>query len=230
MPEAGRAPTWSWVSIDAKIWFEAPYGDVVHAFCTVLDVICDPLSQDPTGQVKFGHLKISGYLIKVEMTRRANPGMESPWVMNVDGLRRPPLYSDTIPSTHSAVRFRIPPWYSYTFGKKRASSTVFGISPAVRLLTVPATTSKPESFEPDYDFFRSGEFGMEAPNEVYCLMWFCIVRIYMNLPVPLAFGMTPSRHWRCMNLHLCLTYTQLILHPFVTKLCRWCDSALLGFT
>jgi hypothetical protein len=32
----------------------------------------------------------------------------------------------------------------------------------------------------------------------------------MNLPVPLALGMNPSRHWRCMNLHLCLTYTQLI--------------------
>lgn len=47
MPEAGRAPTWSWVSIDAKIWFEAPYGDVVHAFCTALDVICDPLSNWP---------------------------------------------------------------------------------------------------------------------------------------------------------------------------------------
>jgi hypothetical protein len=39
----------------------------------------------------------------------------------------------------------------------------------------------------------------------------------MNLPVPLALGMTPSQHWRCMNLHLCLTYTQLILHPFVTN-------------
>lgn len=38
----------------------------------------------------------------------------------------------------------------------------------------------------------------------------------MNLPVPLALGITPS-HWRCMNLHLCLTHTQLILHLFVTK-------------
>jgi hypothetical protein len=59
-------------------------------------------------------------------------------------------------------------------------------------------------------------------------MWFCIVRIYTNLPVPLALGMTLSRHWRCMNLHLCLTYPQLILHHFVTELCRWCDSALLS--
>jgi hypothetical protein len=50
----------------------------------------------------------------------------------------------------------------------------------------------------------------------------------MNLPVPLALRMTPSRHWRCMNLHFCLTHTQLILHPFVTKLCSWCDSALPG--
>jgi hypothetical protein len=135
-----RAPTWSWVSVEAEIWFEARYDEIVHPFCTILDVSCVPSSQDLTGRVSSGDLRVSGYLIKVKMTRRANFGKESTWVVDVDGPRRPPLHSDTMPITSSAFRPRIPPWYSYGFKKKEPSSIISGSSSAASVLTVSTLT------------------------------------------------------------------------------------------
>ncbi len=64
-PTTWRAPSWSWASINTKVYFEdAKDGYESSDSAEVHDVICDPAGSDPTGELKMksSSLVISGYL------------------------------------------------------------------------------------------------------------------------------------------------------------------------
>ncbi|KAF1810149.1 HET-domain-containing protein [Eremomyces bilateralis CBS 781.70] len=62
-----RAPTWSWASVDGRIYFLRRRYGTWSAISRILDVITVPVSQDLTGQLKGGHLRIRGLLRQVRL-------------------------------------------------------------------------------------------------------------------------------------------------------------------
>jgi hypothetical protein len=67
-PKPWQAPSWSWMSVDSRVMFEPRQdSDKTVSFCRVSDAICKPSSQNLTGQVSPGYMKISGCLIQATM-------------------------------------------------------------------------------------------------------------------------------------------------------------------
>ena len=62
-PDLYRAPSWSWASIDAEIRFQNCYDEVF--LIDILDANVLLQSEDPTGQVKGGEIRLRGGLYKV---------------------------------------------------------------------------------------------------------------------------------------------------------------------
>ncbi|KAJ9606340.1 hypothetical protein H2200_009301 [Cladophialophora chaetospira] len=56
-PDAYRAPSWSWASVEAECLMWVPYpADEVDYHCKVEEAVCTLVSPDPYGQVSGGHL------------------------------------------------------------------------------------------------------------------------------------------------------------------------------
>jgi hypothetical protein len=60
-----RAPSWSWASVDGKIFMISRPGDRYTNLCRVVDLQTVPVGADETGQLKGGALTIAGHLITV---------------------------------------------------------------------------------------------------------------------------------------------------------------------
>lgn len=63
-PQKYRAPTWSWASVDGAVIYSELGGDY-HPLARVLEAITIPLSEDLTGSLKGGHIRMLGYLRQV---------------------------------------------------------------------------------------------------------------------------------------------------------------------
>jgi hypothetical protein len=58
--ENWRAPTWSWASIDGKVFFSHLGSQSPQALVTVLNVKTTPVGEDPMGQISSGTLVLAG--------------------------------------------------------------------------------------------------------------------------------------------------------------------------
>ena len=66
-PQKRRAPSWSWASVLGPIkWYD--HGFIYKAHTTVLEVHCDLLAKDTTGQVISGYVMLSGLLFSADLT------------------------------------------------------------------------------------------------------------------------------------------------------------------
>ena len=64
-PMSYRAPSWSWASIDGKVWSSrSGYDGVV---ITVLDVRVTPIGPESTGQIKDGFIRLNGRIFLAEL-------------------------------------------------------------------------------------------------------------------------------------------------------------------
>jgi hypothetical protein len=67
-PSVYRAPSWSWASIDANISYYSPHWAEVfsRSMITVEEAITQPVTNDPTGQVRSGRIRIRGATLNAE--------------------------------------------------------------------------------------------------------------------------------------------------------------------
>ncbi|KAK3321519.1 heterokaryon incompatibility protein-domain-containing protein [Cercophora scortea] len=59
-PDGWRAPTWSWASLDAPVEFPFKDSPAVEMHFEIKDVSCTPATDNETGQVSQGYLKLEG--------------------------------------------------------------------------------------------------------------------------------------------------------------------------
>jgi hypothetical protein len=64
-PHPYRAPSWSWASVDANItWpYISPYS---KALVNIQETAVQPVTNDPMGQIRGGHIKLRGRVVKAE--------------------------------------------------------------------------------------------------------------------------------------------------------------------
>jgi hypothetical protein len=76
-PQKYRAPSWTWASVDANIISGFRLLTNSIAMIRVEDANVQPLTNDPTGQVCGGHIRLRGMIAKAEF--RAEPLNEGVW-------------------------------------------------------------------------------------------------------------------------------------------------------
>ncbi|KAK3684335.1 heterokaryon incompatibility protein-domain-containing protein [Podospora appendiculata] len=67
-PDAWRAPTWSWASLDAPVEFPFKDSSAVEMHFKIIGVNCKPATDDETGRVKQGYLKLQGLTARGKLT------------------------------------------------------------------------------------------------------------------------------------------------------------------
>lgn len=73
-PEAWRAPSWSWVSVDGEVSYEWVEGERVAELVKVKDVRVVPRGRNPLGAVGKAWLKLVGPVVEVELHAKVEGG------------------------------------------------------------------------------------------------------------------------------------------------------------
>jgi hypothetical protein len=70
-----RAPTWSWACVDRPVTFSSLREPDLkwNQIAFVQEVVVSPLNGDVTGQLSGGHLRLSGFLIKLDIRKFPEP-------------------------------------------------------------------------------------------------------------------------------------------------------------
>lgn len=67
-PHPYRAPSWSWASVDANITW--PYVSRINKpLVSVQEAIVQPVTDDPMGQIRGGHIKLRGRVVKADFRK-----------------------------------------------------------------------------------------------------------------------------------------------------------------
>jgi hypothetical protein len=84
-PKRWRAPTWSWVSVDSAVNFEAEFKHMERGVCRMLPLCkilraeCTLVGPDTTGEISSGYIIISGHVIPMQLQYGSNvPPGETP--------------------------------------------------------------------------------------------------------------------------------------------------------
>jgi hypothetical protein len=94
-PHPYRAPSWPWASVDVNITW--PYFDPDdQALITVQEAVVQPMTDDPTGQIRGGHIKLRGRVVKTEFRAEEEEQM---WKIRIgDTTKRDVEISSDLPS------------------------------------------------------------------------------------------------------------------------------------
>ena len=65
-PKPYRTPSWSWASVEADVRYRSVESDIL---VKVIDASVTPVTEDPTGQVENGFIRLKGSLTAVELCK-----------------------------------------------------------------------------------------------------------------------------------------------------------------